>query len=74
MRIRFPRSFTRPLRAFLSAPACLACLALCPDPIRAQDPFEGIDKHKLTVKAYLDFGHIVNGYNYYDPDARYDIA
>jgi hypothetical protein len=36
--------------------------------------FEGIDKHKLTVKAFVDFGHVVNGYNYYDPDQKYDVS
>ncbi len=41
-------------------------------PARAQ--FEGIDKHKLTVKATVDYGHVVNGYNYYDPDQKYDVA
>ncbi|MDB5050939.1 MAG: hypothetical protein JWO30_4010 [Fibrobacteres bacterium] len=43
-----------------------------PPKVHAQ--FEGIDKHKLTVKAYVDYGHVVNGYNYYDPDQKYDIS
>lgn len=41
---------------------------------RARAQFEGIDKHKLTVKANVDYGHVVNGYNYYDPDQKYDIS
>ncbi|MDB5106475.1 MAG: hypothetical protein JWP91_4164 [Fibrobacteres bacterium] len=40
----------------------------------ASAQFEGIDKHKLTVKAYVDFGHLVNGYNAYDPDQKKDLA
>jgi hypothetical protein len=40
----------------------------------ASAQLDGIDKHKLTVKAFVDFGHLVNGYNYYDPDQKFDIA
>jgi hypothetical protein len=49
-----------------------AVSGLLPSPASAQ--FEGIDKHKLTVKAYVDYGHLVNGYNAYDPDREFDIA
>ncbi|MEO6098418.1 MAG: hypothetical protein ABIW76_23205 [Fibrobacteria bacterium] len=29
---------------------------------------DGIDKNKLIIKGFVDFGHLVNGYNYYAPD------
>ena len=63
MRIRFWKSAVLIAAAFLLMHVCYA-----------QGTLEGIDKHKLTIKSYLDFGHLVNGYNYYDPDAKYDIA
>jgi hypothetical protein len=31
----------------------------------AHAQFEGIDSHKLSVKSFMDFGHIVKGYNKY---------
>jgi hypothetical protein len=53
----------------LAMAACMAATVVAP---RAQ--FEGIDKHKLTVKAFIDYGHLVNGTNPYDPDQKPDIA
>lgn len=34
----------------------------------AQAQLDGVDKNKLTIKGFVDFGHLVNGYNYYAPD------
>lgn len=42
--------------------------------MNARADFDGIDKHKLIIKAFVDYGHIVNGYNYYDPDHQYDLS
>jgi hypothetical protein len=28
----------------------------------------GIDNSRLTIKGFVDFGHLVNGYNHYAPD------
>ena len=41
--------------------------------LSAHAQYEGIDKHKLTVKAYMDFGHLVSGSNPYDPDQKTNI-
>lgn len=35
---------------------------------------ESLDKHKLTVKAFVDFGHLVNGTNLYEPDGKPNLT
>lgn len=49
-------------------PKLVAAMAilLAASPARAQ--LDGIDKNKLIIKGFVDFGHLVNGYNYYAPD------
>src|SRR4051794_14062289 len=43
-------------------------------PKEAVAQFEDIDSHKLTIKSYIDFGHLISGYDYYDPSSRYRIS
>lgn len=36
--------------------------------------FEGLDSHKLTVKSYMDYGHLIKGYDYNDPSKKNTIT
>jgi hypothetical protein len=51
-----------------AAPLLAAVLTLTLGAAPAAAQLEGIDKTKLTIKGFVDFGHLVNGYNDYAPD------
>jgi hypothetical protein len=47
---------------------CILMVSALTFSVHAQ--FDGIDSHKLTVKSFVDFGHIVSGWNEYGNEAK----
>lgn len=58
----------------LCGSACLWALiaTLLPASAGAEEA-RAIDGHKLTIKSYVDFGHLVNGWNTYADSGKKDI-